>query len=641
MKKFTLPLSITFFALLSFRQIADGQAQRLVLAEEFTQASCPPCASQNPEFNALLNENIDKIRSLKYQVSWPGTDPMNAQNATQVSNRVSYYGVNAVPWGWMDGVSITNDCNAYSGAPACLSQTDIDNEYAVSSPFSMSLSHALSSGDDSIIVTLTITALDSVSGNLRARIAVVEKEIDFTSPPGSNGETVFENVMKQMLPSTIGTALPSTVDSGYTTTIIASWKLKNIYDLNQLAVVAFIQNDNDKTIYQAAYSEPLPAMTDVASATLSGYNPVTCTGSVTPLATITNMGNNTITNATITYSAGGGPSQTYDWTGSLAPGITSASFQLPAIIAPAGFNTLSAIVSINGIPFYGAGALVSAANAVHGTAISLGSPVASPIVQNFGLSTFPPPSWYINNTNSSSTWTRSSTVGAYQITPFGSAKFPFYSVTAGDVDELYVQNFDFSDATQQLAFLEFDYAKAKRSSHYDALNVMASSDCAANWISLFDKADNTGLTAYTSGIDWKPTISTQWKSVALDMTQFIGQPNVLVKFKASSGNGNNLYIDNVNIHYGAPVGIAAPESSTMTMYPNPANEDAVVHVGGIVSPQTKLELLNTLGQIIYSTTARSNADLTINTSKLVTGMYLYRLNDNGKILVLDKFIVSH
>ena len=84
-----------------------------------------------------------------------------------------------------------------------------------------------------------------------------------------------------MLPGEDGTSLPTTVDSGYTTTIMAYWKLANIYDLNQLAVVAFIQNDGNKTIYQAAYSEPLPPLTDIASVTLSGYNPVTCTGSVT------------------------------------------------------------------------------------------------------------------------------------------------------------------------------------------------------------------------------------------------------------------------------------------------------------------------------------------------------------------------
>ena len=37
----------------------NAQSTRLVLAEEFTQASCGPCASQNPTFNNLLNANCD------------------------------------------------------------------------------------------------------------------------------------------------------------------------------------------------------------------------------------------------------------------------------------------------------------------------------------------------------------------------------------------------------------------------------------------------------------------------------------------------------------------------------------------------------------------------------------------------------
>jgi len=98
-KKFTLLFSIALLALLTIRQFSFAQAQRLVLVEEFTQASCPPCASQNPGFNDLIDANPDKIRSIKYQESWPGVDPMNAQNPTQVATRTSYYGVNAVPWG--------------------------------------------------------------------------------------------------------------------------------------------------------------------------------------------------------------------------------------------------------------------------------------------------------------------------------------------------------------------------------------------------------------------------------------------------------------------------------------------------------------------------------------------------------------
>ena len=127
MKKLTIVL-----ALLLGGSTAFAQATRLVLFEEFTQASCGPCASQNPAFNTLLSGNTTKAISIKYQTSWPGVDPMNAANPTDVATRVSYYGVNGVPWTAMDGDTATG--SAYAGAPANVTQTAIDTRYAVASP---------------------------------------------------------------------------------------------------------------------------------------------------------------------------------------------------------------------------------------------------------------------------------------------------------------------------------------------------------------------------------------------------------------------------------------------------------------------------------------------------------------------------
>jgi hypothetical protein len=110
-----------------------SQSQRFVLFEEFTNASCGPCASQNPAFDALLTTNASKCTSVKFHTNWPGVDPMNAQNPTDVAKRVSYYSVTGVPWAAMDG-SATNG-GSYSGAPANVTQTMINNEYAVPSPF--------------------------------------------------------------------------------------------------------------------------------------------------------------------------------------------------------------------------------------------------------------------------------------------------------------------------------------------------------------------------------------------------------------------------------------------------------------------------------------------------------------------------
>src|SRR5688500_14757100 len=95
-----------------------SQSTRLVLFEEFTQASCGPCEDINPPLNALLNTFPDTVVSIKYQTAFPGIDPMNAHNPVQVDDRATFYNVHGVPWGILDG-------NVWDGVPEFMDSTDI------------------------------------------------------------------------------------------------------------------------------------------------------------------------------------------------------------------------------------------------------------------------------------------------------------------------------------------------------------------------------------------------------------------------------------------------------------------------------------------------------------------------------------
>lgn len=234
---------------------ANAQSQRLVLMEEFTQASCGPCAAANPAFNALLGNNTSKVVPIKYQTSWPGVDPMNAQYPAAVGARVSYYSCSSVPFAVMDGTPVTGA--NYTGYPGNVTQAKINNEYAISSPFSINVSHYLSNDQDSIFITATITCTQQFNGAnyLRGHIVLVEKHIHFTTAPGSNGETDFYNVARRMYPSQTGTSLPLAWNVGDDSVISIKAALPSyIYDVNQLAVVCFVQDNGTKEVLQAGYS---------------------------------------------------------------------------------------------------------------------------------------------------------------------------------------------------------------------------------------------------------------------------------------------------------------------------------------------------------------------------------------------------
>ncbi len=187
---------ILFILFFSTAVLGFSQSQRLVMFEEFTQASCYYCGLDNPAFNALLDANSSKCTSIKYQTSWPGYDPMNLQNPVDVAARVSYYNVSGVPDVIMDG---TNE-----GTPPAVTQAMIDAEYAIPSPFTISMYQWLSTGNDTIFVNMLGEATSAASGSLVAQIGVIEKHIHFTNPPGDNGETDFYNVMKKMVPTASG-----------------------------------------------------------------------------------------------------------------------------------------------------------------------------------------------------------------------------------------------------------------------------------------------------------------------------------------------------------------------------------------------------------------------------------------------------
>lgn len=299
-------------------QFAMAQSQRMVLAEECTSSTCSPCASQNPAFDALLQANSDVITAIKYHVWWPspGNDPMYLDNTGDSQARTAYYGVNSVPRAIMEG-------NYFNGAPANVSQSMINTLAAVPSPFEIQTLQTLSSNEDSIYLTTIIQATDNVTGNLRAHVVVIEKHIHFDGGPGlTNGEKDFYNVMKKLLPNQNGTALPSSMQAGDYVILQNAWKLENVYDINELGAVVFVQDNTSKEVHQAGNSsdQSLTPVYNVDAQILSVSNATStnCSGSTTPYVTIRNNGGQDLTSLTINYSVNGGDEQTYAWSGDLS-----------------------------------------------------------------------------------------------------------------------------------------------------------------------------------------------------------------------------------------------------------------------------------------------------------------------------------
>jgi len=416
---------------------AFAQSQRMVLIEKGSNASCAPCAAQNPGFHSMLNTVDDKHIGLNYQWYFPGYDPMNEHNPTEANARfATYYGNNGVPTAMIDGVVPTNaypGFNAgYAGAPAGFSAQMINDRYAVSSPFDIDIEYTVT--PSSVTAEVTVTCTEAITANnLRLRIAVIERVISFDSPPGTNGESTFYNVMKKFMPNTAGLNLQNSWVPGDSQSFTQSWSHQNVYDFNQLSVVAFVQNDANKSVLQAARADGAvfeSSATNAASIFGLGAPSDICSGTntISPQVTIRNTGNADLTAASITAEING-VEGIYNWSGNL-PLMGEEVVQLDPISfeAQAGTNTLNVTVTtannenneevtntvsagIALAPSAGSGVLVTVVTdnygdetywrILDGSGVKIAEGGNTNVENNYGTGTFPPapsPGMYGNNT---------------------------------------------------------------------------------------------------------------------------------------------------------------------------------------------------------------------------------------------------
>lgn len=244
MKKF-YPMFLCVAVALMLPFMVNGQAKKLIMFEHFTQASCGPCAQQNPVFHPVYLANKHNVNHVAYHTSWPGVDPMNAANPTEVQTMVDLYKVSGVPNMISNGVNI--------GSPTAATQELINQ--AGSSPVRISVEDIDLGGGNHQVKVKVYTLADVPPATYIMRTLLAEENVTYTSAPGSNGEKEFPNVFRKFI-NTNGSAgdayVPAQVgeftELNYNYTVDPSWKENEIYP------IAYIQNVSTKEVIQSGSS---------------------------------------------------------------------------------------------------------------------------------------------------------------------------------------------------------------------------------------------------------------------------------------------------------------------------------------------------------------------------------------------------
>ncbi|MEQ9050187.1 MAG: T9SS type A sorting domain-containing protein, partial [Marinoscillum sp.] len=122
--------------------------------------------------------------------------------------------------------------------------------------------------DELVITTSFVSKIDlPAKSEVSFRFAVIEKQITDPDVMAANGGQPLYNVLRKMLPSSAGLTYSGAVTDGQSVffngeeSVSVSWDISNVYDVNELSVVVFVQVDNvggttanelNKLILQAA-----------------------------------------------------------------------------------------------------------------------------------------------------------------------------------------------------------------------------------------------------------------------------------------------------------------------------------------------------------------------------------------------------
>jgi hypothetical protein len=243
---------------IAFDDFRIGTRSRNVLLEHFTNNSSSTVSDAYETVNTLIDALGKDIVNIRYHTNFPGTDQLYRDIPAEMSARVLFYGLSKVPLSVVDGgrgvtydgifnhtsQELLNDPNLYTNM--------LVKRSLISPRFHIEINPIISGGQ--LVVKADLEALESISAeNLTLYVAVTAKDIK--SLTGVNGETHFRHTLRNMLPDAGGTNLPKTWTRNQSfESNEFTWKIANIYDAEDIEIIAYIQNNVTHEIYQTVVS---------------------------------------------------------------------------------------------------------------------------------------------------------------------------------------------------------------------------------------------------------------------------------------------------------------------------------------------------------------------------------------------------
>ena len=276
-KRFQSPVHFTHY------KAASAISSHTVLGELFTGAGCEPCMSPDLAFEAALARySRDEFVLLVYHDNSPAVDPL----ANPVTDeRGKYYATEgSTPHAQLDGtlIDLVQGLPSHAQESADKIFAEID-EQIITKPADISFVLSATRHGDDIDVTVHVRSPPN-SKTRKLHLDLVEKEVSYSGENSLRINPMVVRATAQQNGAESGFVILATgifdihysfeipkIEAGnraYYVHLDESLKQRSngvmgaeyrekkaVIDLNQLAVVAFIQDDSDKKVLQSAYAE--------------------------------------------------------------------------------------------------------------------------------------------------------------------------------------------------------------------------------------------------------------------------------------------------------------------------------------------------------------------------------------------------
>ncbi len=246
------------------REPDDGN--RVVLAELFTGTQCPPCMAADVALGAVEQTYpTEDVIALRYHLHIPRPDPLT-NNSSEA--RRGFYGVSGTPTIFLNGGSAPfvggfTMSHAEDGYRKLLNAL----EPTLAEEAKVTIKANITLKGDAIDINATADGFDTANENLKLRLVLAENLVRYQA---SNGIRLHEMVVRSMPGGAEGiaakegklafrTSIPLNNLKSEITDYIAQFERTNPLgnfrevplDMHRLTLVAFVQDDSDKTILQS------------------------------------------------------------------------------------------------------------------------------------------------------------------------------------------------------------------------------------------------------------------------------------------------------------------------------------------------------------------------------------------------------